>query len=140
MSSKNLRYLDGEKIDRNFSQVLRFLLLSFLSPSFLCNSIIVGKTFFSYSFVFDPLVFQPMNLHLVLKYVIHSHEYIIWFHIPLSMFFTKLRDQTSQIFSFILFFATSKSSTYATPYPMHVSTHNSSYKSDSFLFCDRVLR
>ena len=77
---------------------------------------------------------------MVLKYVIHSYEYIILFHIPLSMFFTKLKDQTSQIFSFILLFATSKTSTYATLYPVHVSTQNTSYKSDSFLFRDHVYR
>ena len=112
----------------------------FLSPSFLYNSIIVEKILFSYSFVLDPLVLQHQNLHLVLKYVIHSHEYIIWFHIPLSLFLAKFKDQTSQIFSFILLFVTSKSSTYATPYPVHVSTHNSLYKSDSFLFRDCVLR
>ena len=112
---------------------------SFLNPSFFCNNIIIEKNLFSHSFVLDPIVSLLVNSHLILKYVIHSHEYIIWFHILLSLFFAKFKDQTSQIFSFILLFATSKSSTYATRYPVHVSTYNSSYKSDSFLFRDRVL-
>ena len=110
----------------------------FLSP-FFCNSIIVGKTLFSYSFILDPFVLQPMNLYLIFTHVIHFYEYITWFHIPLSLFFAKFKDQTFQIFSLILLFATSKSSTYATSDPAHDSTHNSLYKLDSFLFRDRVL-